>query len=120
MRTLSQFVDDNKTQIVDFIYELVRIRGTYPTEILVNKPHEILDYRFEPIKIMDIPIYQSQYFGYPENHILGRVHGIIDEIRYELKSGTANVCFHDWKEYQGIYEIYDFCTKCDLKREKKL
>lgn len=25
-------------------------------------------------------------------------------------------CFHDWKEYTGIRDKYEYCTKCDQKR----
>lgn len=26
-------------------------------------------------------------------------------------------CLHDWKNYQGLKEFYDYCTKCDAKRQ---
>jgi len=29
----------------------------------------------------------------------------------------AAECSHDWKEYIGLEEKYEFCTKCDEKRE---
>ena len=28
-------------------------------------------------------------------------------------------CKHDWKHYRGIMEEYDYCTKCDTKRNQK-
>lgn len=28
------------------------------------------------------------------------------------------ICYHSWKHYVGILEIYDFCEFCDEKRRK--
>jgi hypothetical protein len=25
-------------------------------------------------------------------------------------------CDHTWQKYEGLCEVYDFCTKCDVKR----
>lgn len=30
-----------------------------------------------------------------------------------------SLCFHDWKTYIGLKESYQYCTKCDEKRELK-
>jgi hypothetical protein len=29
------------------------------------------------------------------------------------------VCSHTWKNYVGFTETYEYCTKCDMKREGK-
>lgn len=26
-------------------------------------------------------------------------------------------CFHDWERYTGAREVYDYCTRCDKKRD---
>lgn len=31
---------------------------------------------------------------------------------------TLKSCDHTWKRYQGFIESYDYCTKCDEKRNK--
>jgi hypothetical protein len=27
-------------------------------------------------------------------------------------------CIHDWVKYEGFNEMYDYCSKCDLKDKK--
>jgi hypothetical protein len=27
------------------------------------------------------------------------------------------ICSHSWKQYQGFTETYDYCVKCDKKRQ---
>lgn len=35
----------------------------------------------------------------------------------KLPSGEQDVqCFHDWVEYVGLVESFDYCKKCDTKR----
>ena len=31
--------------------------------------------------------------------------------------GHERVCLHEWKNYQGFCEEYEFCVKCDIKRQ---
>lgn len=26
-------------------------------------------------------------------------------------------CNHDWQHYHGLFQVYEFCKKCDKKRE---
>ena len=33
-----------------------------------------------------------------------------------LSNGQDNFCLHDWKNYEGFTESYDYCDKCDKKR----
>lgn len=28
-----------------------------------------------------------------------------------------NFCQHEWKQYQGLSEVYNYCTKCDEKQK---
>ena len=28
-----------------------------------------------------------------------------------------NECNHEWKEYEGITQKYNYCVKCDIKKE---
>ena len=27
----------------------------------------------------------------------------------------AHSCSHEWKKYEGFTEVYNYCTKCDVK-----
>jgi hypothetical protein len=31
-----------------------------------------------------------------------------------------NQCWHNWVRYQGFTRIYEYCTKCDQKRDIKI
>lgn len=33
---------------------------------------------------------------------------------YNLESNTLE-CSHEWEKYVGIYDAFDYCTKCDKK-----
>jgi hypothetical protein len=44
---------------------------------------------------------------------------------YDLDVGSVasdrdtldGVCTHEWKEYEGITQRYNYCIKCDIKKE---
>ena len=36
---------------------------------------------------------------------------------YAARLNAPEVCMHEWKEYQGILNKFDYCTKCDEKRD---
>lgn len=40
------------------------------------------------------------------------------ETTFELESEAIG-CYHDWKEYRGFNNDYEYCTKCDIKRNNK-
>lgn len=38
-------------------------------------------------------------------------------LRESLRLSARTQCAHKWQHYQGIMEVYDFCTICDEKRK---
>jgi len=40
----------------------------------------------------------------------------LDRLAGESPSFTPT-CSHEWKHYQGLMETYDFCSKCDVKKD---
>jgi hypothetical protein len=32
-------------------------------------------------------------------------------------SASITSCAHDWKSYEGLTQKYDYCTRCDIKRQ---
>ena len=36
----------------------------------------------------------------------------------EFKGLPTINCIHDWKEYQGFSDSFEYCTKCDEKRKR--
>lgn len=49
--------------------------------------------------------------------------GLADASQYPtyLPEGVVDpkYCLHDWKRYVGILKVYEYCTKCDEKRDVK-
>lgn len=49
--------------------------------------------------------------------------GLADLSEYPIYLPVANnsvdqqYCLHDWKKYVGIVKVYEYCTKCDAKRD---
>ncbi len=37
-------------------------------------------------------------------------------MNYGPTAAENKACSHDWKEYVGFTQKYDYCTKCDEKR----
>lgn len=35
-----------------------------------------------------------------------------------VKPGSANCTYHTWKKYIGATELYDYCSRCDAKRDR--
>lgn len=36
-----------------------------------------------------------------------------------FKENYLKQCDHKWQKYQGLKDTFDFCIKCDQKRDKK-
>lgn len=34
----------------------------------------------------------------------------------EVELSLKDECNHNWKRYEGLIDIYDFCLKCDKKK----
>jgi hypothetical protein len=34
---------------------------------------------------------------------------------WDSEGNTNKHCFHEWKEYVGFTDKYDYCLKCDAK-----
>ncbi len=32
--------------------------------------------------------------------------------------GITKACTHSWKEYKGLFEVFEYCEKCDQKKPK--
>ena len=62
-----------------------------------------------------------------ENHSIGpfkkncedcNASGVIKEEKKDNpKEDSSKYCYHDWEAYKGFSEDYEYCTKCDKKRE---
>jgi len=39
------------------------------------------------------------------------------EDTFKAWGNSSNECDHKWKTYQGLQETYEYCSKCDKKRE---
>lgn len=35
----------------------------------------------------------------------------------EAANPNLKYCYHDWVKYQGFTKVYEYCKKCDLKKE---
>lgn len=40
-------------------------------------------------------------------------------IKWEYKEAevTSDECYHSWVPYVGLWETYEYCRSCDVKRE---
>ena len=39
-----------------------------------------------------------------------------DYIESNFKLYNNNKCIHNWKEYTGLFETIEYCTKCNIKK----
>ena len=44
---------------------------------------------------------------------------LIPENTYAFEGGNGYCYGHNWKEYFGFKEYYEYCTRCDMKRFKQ-
>lgn len=70
-----------------------------------------------------VPSSQAQAFPGSHSYVVQIPDGLTLDCD-TLSNGKAPLnnrsqCFHDWKSYQGFNESYEYCTKCDEKKDKK-
>lgn len=54
-----------------------------------------------------------------DDEFLKELEDMLDDDQKAIKT-KQNSCFHhDWRYYEGITEVYEYCTKCDKKRDKE-
>lgn len=39
-----------------------------------------------------------------------------EQLNLEPIESKSAVCFHEWKNYLGLNESFDYCTKCGIKK----
>lgn len=46
---------------------------------------------------------------------LSEISGLENKLEYK-KDKLPIECEHDWAHYQGMFEVYEYCKKCDKKK----
>lgn len=78
-------------------------------------PH-VTDYERAQTKLLDISAVITQEDA--DKLIEAWSPKTISPTELDAKMGPS-LCAHSWKSYEGIYEFYDFCEICDMKRESQ-
>ena len=69
-----------------------------------------------------VPYHTSEwhYVSEPGELEFDFMNRVIGFTRFDALKKDDTYCWHDWQHYIGFHlEEYDFCTKCDEKRDKK-
>lgn len=54
-----------------------------------------------------------------EEDLLRAAEMVVKEFNYNtpLKVYRNDECQHEYQHYEGLFEVYDYCTKCDFKKK---
>ena len=90
-------------------------------------------------KVNDTIRYRPDPYSWESNEQIGVIEEVMPQL-YRVKWGDGSTdvldkgaleaacelvdthatmgCYHDWRDYNGFTKIYQYCSKCDEKRNK--